>query len=269
MRALQVVDIEQQWQAILMIVALLMSRMLVAFSIIPIFLGNSVPASTRLVFVAGLSFALLPLAFADEALASIPLASLPFYLAKEAAIGLVLGLLASVGFWALYAAGTIIELQAGLALAPVINPLTEQDQSIYGNLLVRLFTVLFLITGGLLSLVSLLFDSYRLWPLSSMVPAVASPMLVELVLGALAALLTTALKVAVPFLIVMLMIEIACGLLSRFAPLFNAFFVALPLKALALAVMLLLYGMVVASSGSALSLGDFSDSLRALRRALQ
>jgi type III secretion protein T len=264
-----VLEIERQWQAILMIVALLMSRMLVAFSIIPLFVGNGLPASVRLVFVAGLSFALLPLAFADEALASIPLASVPLYLAKEVAIGLVLGLLASVGFWALYVAGTIIELQVGLALAPTIDPLTGQEESILGTLLVRLFMILFLVTGGLLSLISLLFDSYQMWPLSSMVPAVASPLLVELMLRTLADLLTTALKVAAPFVIVMVMIELACGLLARFAPLLNVFFIALPLKALALTLMLLLYGMVVASSGATFPLADFTEALRALEGALR
>lgn len=259
------IDLERQWQVVLMIVALLMSRMLVAFSVIPLFVGNGVPAFIRVVFVGGLAMALLPLALADEALASIPLVSVPIYVAKEAAIGLVLGLLASVGFWALYAAGSIIEYQAGMAFATTIDPLTGQDESLLGSLLVRLFTTLFLVTGGLLSLLSLMFDSYVAWPLSSMVPVVSSPMLVEILLRALTELLSTALIIAAPFVILMLMIELAFGYLSRFAPLLNVFFVVLPLKVLALAIMLLLYGMVVANSGSLLPLADFTDLLDALR----
>lgn len=258
-------DLERQWQVMLMIVALTMSRMLVAFSVIPLFVGNGVPAFIRVVFVAGLSLALLPLALADQALATIPLVGLPIYVAKEAAIGLVLGLLASIGFWALYAAGAMIEYQAGLAFATTIDPLTGQDESLLGSLLVRLFTTLFLVTGGLLSLLSLLFDSYAAWPLSSLMPVVASPLLVELLLRALAQLLTTALTVAAPFVIMMLLIEVAFGFLSRFAPLLNVFFVVLPLKVLALTIMLLLYGMVVANSGSLLPLADFSELLDSLR----
>ena len=258
-------DLERQWQVLLMIVALTMSRMLVAFSVIPLFVGNGVPAFIRVVFVAGLSLALLPLALSDQTLATVPLVSLPIYVAKEAAIGLVLGLLASIGFWALYAAGAMIEYQAGMAFATTIDPLTGQDESLIGSLLVRLFTTLFLVTGGLLSLLSLLFDSYAAWPLSSLMPVVSSPLLVELLLKALAQLLTTALTVAAPFVIMMLLIEVAFGLLSRFAPLLNVFFVVLPLKVLALAVMLLLYGMVVANSGSLLPLADFTDLLDSLR----
>lgn len=260
-------DPERQWQSIFMVLALLMSRMLVTFSIIPLFASGGIPAGVRTVFVAGLAFSLLPLAFADDALTSLPLASVPIYLAKEAAIGLALGLLASIGFWALYAAGAMIDYQSGLAFASTIDPLTGQEESLLGGFLMRLFIVLFLVTGGLLSLISLLFESYVVWPVSSLLPTVASPLLVELMLRALADLLAIALKVAAPFLIMMLMIEIAVGLLSRFAPLLNVFFVVLPLKVLALALMLLLYGMVIASGAAPLPLADFSDSLRQLREA--
>lgn len=252
-----------------MIVALLMSRMLVALSVVPLFVGNTVPGMVRVIFVGGLAVSLLPLAYADANLLSIPLISMPYYIAKEAAVGLVLGLLASVGFWALYVAGALIEYQAGLSFAATFDPHTAENESLLGMFLMRLFTTLFLVTGGLLALISMLFDSYAIWPLSSMVPAGGSLSLVDLMLRSLATLLGLALKVAVPFLILMLMIEIGLGLLSRFAPQLNVFFVALSLKVLALAVMLLLYGMVVAGSGSLLPVTDFSQQLRALQEALR
>jgi type III secretion protein T len=264
-----VFDLERQWQAVLMIIALLMSRMLVALSVVPLFVGNTVPRMVRVIFVGGLAVSLLPLAYADAALASIPLVSMPYYIAKEAAVGLILGLLASVGFWALYAAGALIEYQAGLSFAATFDPFTAESESLLGTFLMRMFITLFLVTGGLLALISMLFDSYTVWPLSSMVPAVGSLSLVDMMLRSLATLLGLALKVAAPFLILMLMIEIGLGLLSRFAPQLNVFFVALPLKVLGLAVMLLLYGMVVASSGSLLPVADFSQQLRALQDALQ
>lgn len=260
------IDLERQWQSILMVVALLMSRMLVAFSILPMFAGNGISVPVRVVFVAALSCAILPLAMADTTLASIPLASMPFYIAKEAAIGLVIGLITSVGFWALYAAGAVIEYQAGFAFATTIDPLTGQDESLVGSLLVRLFTTLFLVSGGLLALISMLFESYQAWPLSSLAPAIGSSAIIELLLRALGSLLTLALKIAAPFVILMLMIEVALGLLSRFAPVLNAFFLALPMKVLALAAMLLLYAMVVAAGGSILPIVDFSGVLRELQQ---
>ncbi len=118
-------------------------------------------------------------------------------------------------------------------------------------------------------MLSLLFDSYAAWPLSSLMPVVASPLLVELLLKALAQLLTTALTVAAPFVIMMLLIEVAFGLLSRFAPLLNVFFVVLPLKVLALAVMLLLYGMVVGEQRVADTAGRLLRFARIAARNLE
>jgi type III secretion protein T len=264
-----VLDLQDQWQKVLMIVALLMSRMLVALSVVPLFVGNSIPGMVRVLFVGGLAVSLLPLAYADTNISNIPLLAMPYYIAKEAAVGLVLGLVASVGFWALYAAGALIEYQAGLSFAATFDPMTAQSESLLGSFLMRLFITLFLVTGGLLALISMLFDSYAMWPLSSMVPASGSLAVVDLLLRSVAELLGLALKVAVPFVILMLMIELGLGLLSRFAPQLNVFFLALSLKVLALAVMLLLYGMVVASSGSLLPAADFTQQLRALQEALR
>ena len=64
----------------------------------------------------------------------------------------------------------------------------------------------------------------------------------------------------------MLMVEIALGFLSRFAPQLNVFFLALPLKVLVLAVMLLLYGLALANGG--LPIADFTRTLEPLQRVL-
>jgi type III secretion protein T len=262
------IDLERQWQAVLITLALLMSRMLVAFAVIPLFAANGIPAFVRVVFVAGLSISLLPLALSDAALPAIPLANIAPYLAKEAAIGLVLGLIASAGFWALYVAGMVIEFQAGLTFASTIDPLTNPNDSLIGGLLMQLFTALFLVTGGLLSLIAMLFESYRVWPLSSMTPIVGNLQLAQVVANALTELLLTALKIAAPFVILMLIVEQALGFLSRFAPQLNVFFVALPLKVLVLAAMLVVYAMMLASSGQLLPTGDFTRALEPLRRVL-
>lgn len=263
------IDLERQWQPVLMTIALLMSRMLVAFSVIPLFVGDSVPGFIRISFVAGLSCALLPLALADNALLTVPLTGMLVYVAKETFIGLVLGLAASASFWALHIAGSIIEYQAGLTMATTIDPLTAHEDSLVGGLLMRLFTALFLVTGGLLSLIGMLFESYRVWPLASLTPIAGKMELVEVLLGNFGEMLATALKVATPFLVVMLLFELALGLLSRFAPQFNAFFLSLPLKAVALAAVLLIYGMVVTSGDVSFMIGDYGRLLEPFRAVLR
>src|SRR5262245_27562740 len=96
------------WHQLFIVMSLLTSRMLVAFSVIPLFAGRNIPLLVRMAFVAGLALAILPLTLADPGVAAIKLPNIALYAAKEAAIGLVIGLVASVGFWAMYAAGVII-----------------------------------------------------------------------------------------------------------------------------------------------------------------
>jgi type III secretion protein T len=261
------IDLQSQWQQILPMIALLMSRMAIAFSVIPIFMGNSIPAFIRVAFVAGLSMALLPVALQDPATTSLPLTSLLLYTGKEALIGLVLGLIASVAFWALYVAGTIIEYQAGLSFATTIDPMSGQEDSLVGTLFQRMFTALFLITGGLLSLIGMLFDSYRVWPLASLQPLASNLAIVQLLITTVLNLVIIAVKVAAPFVIIMLLLEVAVGYLSRFAPQLNVFFVTLPLKVLSLAFLLLAYGAIIAANGDWLPMMRFDTVLAPLERA--
>jgi type III secretory pathway component EscT len=54
-----------------------------------------------------------------------------------------------------------------------------------------------------------------------------------------------ALRVAAPFVLLMLMVEMGLGLLGRYAPQLNVFFLALPLKALVLLLLLMFYSLVL------------------------
>jgi type III secretion protein T len=261
-------ELASSWQDMLLVAALLMARMLMAFSVIPLFVGNSIPVTTRTVFVAGLAFALLPFALADASIShQLPASNWIGLAVKEALLGLVLGLLCSIGFWAVYAAGTIVEYQAGLSMATTIDPTSGQDESLVGTLFMQIFIVLFIATGGLLTMIGMLFDSYKVWPLSSMTPVVGSAKLTAIVVGGVAELVGIAVKVAAPFVILMLLVEIALGLLSRFAPQLNVFFLSLPLKMLVLTLMLLLYGLVMTDAIRLLPTSDFPAILRAVQGA--
>jgi len=255
------IDLQQHWQFIFMVLALVMSRMLMAFSVIPFFFGSGVPMLVRTVVVAGLALGLLPLVLADPGLANLSASNMSMYVAKEAGIGLVLGLLAGVGFWVMYTAGAIIENQAGLSMASTIDPLTGQNDSLVGGLLTQIYTVLFLLGGGLLSLIGMLFESFRVWPPSSMTPIISNLRLAEVVVHGFEEMLLLALKVAAPFLILMLTVEMALGVLSRFAPQLNVFFLSMPLKVLVLALLLLIYGVLVSGSPSLLPTVDFTHLL--------
>ncbi len=254
---------------IMTVVSLLMARMTVALSVIPMFVGNTVPTMVRTILVGSLAVALLPLALQDQSVTHISMTTMPLYAAKEAAIGMILGLLASIGFWAVHAAGAIIEFQAGLSMATTIDPLTERDESLVSTLFMQVFTILFLITGGFLGLIGMLFESYRIWPLSSMTPLVGNAKLIQVSTEMLGEMLVLAVKISAPFVILMLVVELAFGYLARFAPQLNVFFLSLPLKVLIMAAMLVVYTIGMSESIRFFPISNFDRLLVPLRGALQ
>jgi type III secretion protein T len=246
--------------------ALLMTRMIAAFSVIPLFSGNALPPMVRLCFVASLSLCLLPLLGPQATLAHTAWSSLLPCLLKEAGLGLVIGLLCSLAFWALYVAGVIVEFQASMTMSTIIDPLLGREDSLLGGLFLQIFTIIFLISGGLLSLIGLLFESYRLWPIAEMTPLVGNLSIVQLLVGSLMQMIELALKTAAPFVILMLTAELSLGLLARFAPQFNVFFLSLPIKVLILTVLLFLYCLLLVDTPQ--TVPDFTSMTRSLKGAM-
>ncbi|PFH08644.1 type III secretion protein T [Collimonas sp. PA-H2] len=235
------VDQYQNLESSLIGLGLLMVRMLLAFSFMPFFSTKVVPLTVRLSFVAGLSLFLFPLLQSQLPLFEADWHILFPCLLKEAGLGMVLGVFASLSFWAFHTAGVIIEYQAGLTMSVAIDPLSGEEDSLIGGLFMQLLTVFFFISGGMRQLVDMLFESYVIWPINKMLPIVGNLKLITMLMAAIMQMIVLVVKIAAPFVILMLLVELALGLLSRFAPQLNVFFLSLPLKVGILAVLLLIY----------------------------
>lgn len=227
--------------SLLILIALLTVRLTIAFTLLPMFASNTVPASVRFAVVAGLSLCLIPLLGNPLDIAALGWGKLLGLLIKEGALGAFLGFLASLSFWAVYAAGTLVEYQAGLSMSTLIDPLSGQEGSMVGSLFQHVFTVVFFVSGGFLSLLGLFYESYRLWPIDQLTPILATAPIVSVLAQSVGHLIESAVRVAIPFVLLMLAAEIGIGLLGRLAPQFNAFFLALPIKITILLVLLLFY----------------------------
>lgn len=257
----------QSFESLIMATALLMARGLTIFSVLPFFVEQAVPLTVRMSFVLALSLCMLPLVSPQlPLLQSDWIIVFPYFL-KEIGLGLVLGLMSSIMFWALFAAGTIIEYQAGMTMGTIIDPLSGQEDSLVGALFMQLFSIVFIVGGGLLGIIGLLFDSYKVWPIDKMAPLLGNNKLVTVFLGGMVQLVETVLKIAAPFVILMLVAELALGLLSRFAPQLNVFFLSLSAKIIILMVLLLVYCALLSETTQLLP--DFNSMLNTFREVLR
>ena len=156
--------------------------------------------------------------------------SLPIILAApiELIIGLSLGFILSLGFQAVELAGRVISIQLGLSLGAVFSPTQEEASTAIDPFFSVLAGLVFLAMSLQLGMVQVLANSFTLYPIGAGWP-VNLPMT-----GAqtVALALELGVRVAMPIALVLLMVELAVGLLARAIPQINVFILGLPLKML-------------------------------------
>ncbi len=201
---------------------------------------------------------------------------------KEAFVGLVLGILFAVPFWAAEAAGELIDQQRGSQGAVLPDPSQDAQTGITGTLLVLTLITIFFLNDGMRMLVDAVYDSYQVWPALDAAPRLAGLGAADagiggsgggsggnaalLMLGIFDRILASGFLLASPLLVAMLLVELALALVSRFAPQLNVFDLAMSLKGLVHVVGLPLYAVFLIGylRGSLAPLVGFADQMRRL-----
>lgn len=197
---------------------------------VPAFGGRSTPALTRIGLGVGLAVLCLP-RISGQVPDAGPLLWM-LLLAREAAVGLTLGFVASLVFRAAEGAGRLTDVFRGANLAEVISPVSGGRTSPLGELTALLAIVIFLELGGLGHLATALARSYDAVPITAAVTPAQLGRVVTLVLAASAQMLEAAVGLAAPALVALLLADLVLGLIGRAAPQLPLYFVGMPLKAL-------------------------------------
>lgn len=219
--------------------ALTQPRILAMFVMLPIFNRQILPGMLRYAVAASMGLIVVPFLQPQYAVMSVSTVELILIISKEVFIGVVLGFLVAIPFWIFEAVGFVIDNQRGASLGATINPATGNDSSPMGILFNQAFMVFFLVGGGFTLMLSLIYDSYRLWDLFSWAPTLRAES-VPVFLEQLSRFMRMVLLLGAPAIIAMFLSEIGLALVSRFAPQLQVFFLAMPIKsALALLVLVL------------------------------
>jgi type III secretion protein T len=219
--------------------ALSQPRILAMCAMLPLFNRQLMPGMMRYGICATLGLVLVPMLAPRYAQIDLGTLDLLLLVAKEVFIGLVLGWLIAVPFWIFEAVGFIVDNQRGASLGATINPATGNDSSPLGILFNQAFMVFFLVSGGFSLMLTILYDSFRLWDLWDWTPALHRES-IPLMLDQLSGFARMVLLFAAPAIVAMFLAELGLALVSRFAPQLQVFFLAMPIKSgLALLVLVL------------------------------
>lgn len=160
-------------------------------------------------------------------------------LAREAILGLFLGLALGAPWFAMQACGEIIDNQRGATMANAIDPASGIEASPLASWLSFMWTGLFLAGGGMRRVLSVLANSYQNAPLGTDLSIRWESVLTVVRMFTHATV--TGILIACPAITAMILTDALLGILSRFAPQLNAFSLSLSLKSLVAALLLVLY----------------------------
>lgn len=206
---------------------LLMVRPGLLVATAPVFGGAYVPAPVRIGLGVLLAIVVAPAAPPPDRLGE---AGLVVAVAGEAALGVALGM----GLRALVAgaelAGHLAGFQIGLSYAAVVDPQSGVRNNVVASLYASLALLLFLGINGHHALIRALVDSYRLVPIGG--AGLHGP-IGTAVAQLLGFVFLTGVRLAAPVVTVVLLVEVALGLIARAAPALNLMVVGTPVRLLA------------------------------------
>lgn len=156
----------------------------------------------------------------------------------EVIVGLLLGFCTAIPFWAVDMAGFLIDTLRGSTMASAFNPSIGGQTSVFGLLFSQFLCAVFFISGGMDQILTVLYDSYRFLPPGHVL--LFNQQFLRFILSEWHMLSRLCLSFSLPTVIIMVLVDLALGLLNRSAQQLNVFFLSMPIKsALALLVLLM------------------------------
>lgn len=223
--------------------ALTQPRILLLCMMLPVFSRQLLPGRLRGAVAVALALLVVPLVFRRPP-ADLTLLDVLLLVVKEAFVGLVLGFFLAIPFWVVEAVGTVIDYQRGASMGALLNPTMGGEITPTAILMQLAYGVFFFAGGGVSLMLSILYDSFRLWDPWRWLPALRLDV-VPLLLAQLDRVMHLVVLLSAPVVVIMLLAELGLGLASRFTPQLQVFFLAMPIKTgLALFVLTLYAGIL-------------------------
>jgi flagellar biosynthetic protein FliR len=205
---------------------LVLARIGPLFVLAPLFSSKLVPARVRGIVAVGLAIGMTPVVSKGVTvpLDAIGLAGL---VVKEMLVGAAFAFSIGALFAAISTAGTYLDTAIGFSYGSLVDPLTGNQSTVLAQLYGLVGTMVFIVIGGDAWVVRGLARTYDLVGLDQ------SPDLGRLV-GAMdatfAGIMTSALEVAGPVMLALILTDAAFGVVSRVVPQLNVFAVGFPAK---------------------------------------
>lgn len=225
----ELIDFFKQFEQLTIALAISLARVFAFISMAQILSAGTISRLPRNAVIMALCVPVVPVNYLAMVGVEHTAATFALMFVKEYAIGFVLGYAIGWLFWAVQAAGALIDNQRGAAIAASIDPLQGHETSPLGNLFSQTFTTYLFTTGGILVILNILYTSFTIWPVTRMIPLVMERF-PELMIEILDMFMEIMFVIAAPVVGIMFLAEFSLALVSRFAPQIQVFILAMPIK---------------------------------------
>jgi flagellar biosynthetic protein FliR len=205
---------------------LVLARVSPLFLMAPIFSSNMVPARARGVLAVAISFGLAPLALHGQRI-SFDGMTLAGLLGKELLVGLSYAFALAAVFAAVSVAGSFLDTAIGFSYGSLVDPITGTQSTVLSQLYSMVGLLVFIAIDGDHWMIEGLARTYQLVPIAKF------PSINALVGGADKAFVSifgSAIELAAPVMLAVLITDCAMGLVARVMPQLNVFAVGFPAK---------------------------------------
>ena len=206
-----------------------MIRLSAALLAAPFFSAAAVPAQLRVAIAGAMALLVcnwVPVAVPPPELALAAILSV----LSEVLIGLALGFVLQLSFAAPIIAAEQIGGAMGMSIATAVDPVSGAHSPALGQYFTILLTIVFLGLGAHLTWLQLVIDSYRVLPPGQ---AWLDPAHLQQIAALGSQMFIAALGIALPVTLLLLLVQVLTGVLSRSAPALNLFALGLPAGVLA------------------------------------
>ena len=194
----------------------------------PIFSHNSMPLRIRIVLSLALAVMIFPTIEFVPQVEPLSVAGIVISI-NQVLIGIAMGFLMTMGFSVIIMAGENVAFKMGLGFATMANPQSGVSVPIVSQFLLIIATLLFLSLGGHLILLEILAQSFKTLPIGA-IGLTREHFWLILEWGT--EMFAGAVILSIPAIMILTMINLALGIMTRAAPTLNIFSVGFPLTLL-------------------------------------
>jgi flagellar biosynthetic protein FliR len=146
----------------------------------------------------------------------------------EVSIGLAMGLVGLIIFSGIQMAGSFVSLQVGLSFANIVDPQTQNQNPVIGQILTLLGTLLFVEFDGHAMYLRAMMKSFNAIPVGLVAIHEAGPVFIKMATQ----IFVIGVQLSAPFIVVLFLLDVTLAIFARIMPQANIFFISMPLKVL-------------------------------------